>query len=268
MTMGAETRSARRSRWIGPAGALAGAVLVAALTALAASPADAVCARVPIIDPVTNTSLDDIVVCTDPGEDADGTIAISLQGDARASGPLPLLALSGTGSADRSLVCLSGTGQAGGPDDQNLRFQCAASASVAGDDANWPDDSDRQSASALGLAYSTTGTARATVAVSVLGDSEAPVVSVSGFGEARGHTYTGQHPAPFIAVSGCKAEHSEHDDYDNGQILTADPTRVHVLADLGALSDPNKEWGPTDIGTGETGRSVQSVTCSLGTNQD
>ena len=48
-------------------------------------------------------------------------------------------------------------------------------------------------------------------------------------------------------------------------MLTADPSRVHVLADLDGLlggEDP-QQWEPTDLSTGQTGQMVQSATCPL-----
>lgn len=228
---------------------VAGAALALALAGaglLGTSAAAEDCARVP----VATTGFDDVVACWGEGDSADGTVAVSLRGPARASGELPAAAVSGTGRADRSIVCASGTGRAGGPHDPDLGQECTASAGGTGDASGWA------------LAASGGGTAQAPVAVSLFGDSHAQLVSVSGTGRAGGDTYTGRHEAPFIAISGCEAEHATHDDDDNLQVLTADPGRVHVLVDVDAAlqeKDP-EQWEATDVQI-PVGGTVQDVTC-------
>jgi hypothetical protein len=237
--------------------AVVAAILAAGL--IGARIVHAACTEVPL----GPTTFDPVEACTGEGEQAGGTVAVSLQGDARATGPLRAAAVSGTGVADQSMVCVSGTGQAGGPHSAQSSQECVAGVSVAGSDGRWPDGTSRPASSGFLVSVSGTGTAQAPVAVSGTGDSRAQLVSVAGTGEARGDTYTGAHPDPYVAVSGCRAAHTQHGDPQGGQLLVADPTGVHVHVDARRLGASGSGFEPTDVGTGAAGTTVQGVTCPL-----
>ncbi|HVL82299.1 MAG TPA: hypothetical protein VM840_11995 [Actinomycetota bacterium] len=212
--------------------------------------AHADCVRIPLV----STGFDDAVACHAAGDDADGTVAVSAQGDARASGTLPMAAVSGNGKADRSIVCASGTGTAGGPH-SDLENECTVSISALGGDAG-----EDAASSAYLVALAGRGSARAPVAISVFGDSHGQLVSVSGTGRAGGDTYTGEHPSPYVAVSGCSAEHAPHEE---GQVLVADPSHVHLNVDVQDITGQDGSFEPTDVGTGAVGTTVTGVTCDV-----